>query len=484
MRINERWVGFVAGCVAFCVGAATIVWWLNVSARPSAVARVDTNRSAGNDSTSANAREKVDIEGQFEQLAPAPEEGGGSWPGFRGPSADGVSREEVALASSWGAAGPPVLWSVALGEGYAGPAVCGGCVYVLDYDGAREADTLRCFALADGREVWRRWYKVRIKRNHGVSRTVPAVTERFVVTMGPKCHVLCVEARTGRFLWGMDLARDYGAEVPMWYTGQCPLVDGETAVLAPGGKALMMGVDCATGKILWETPNSRAWKMSHASITIMTMAGRRMYVYAAIGGIAGVAADGPERGRVLWESTEWNHAVVAPSPVALPDGRLFLTAGYGVGSRMLRVTESNGVYAAKTEYVLDRKVFACEQHTPLFFDGHLYAVLPSDAGALRQQLVCLRPDGTQAWNSGEGRRFGLGPFLIADGKIFVLSDDGTLALARMGGAGVEWLAAAKVLPGPEAWAPMALAGGRLLVRDRDRMVCLDVRAGREPQHDK
>ena len=30
------------------------------------------------------------------------------------------------------------------------------------------------------------------------------------------------------------------------------------------------------------------------------------------------------------------------------------------------------------------------------------------------------------WSSGKTERFGLGPYLIADGKIFILSDDGIL----------------------------------------------------------
>lgn len=477
--MNDRWVSFLAACIALCVGAACIIWWLGMASQPAAHPRVDRHRLAGSESSSAATGDTVRIEGQFAQSGPLPQGGAASWPCFRGAARDGINHENIPLASRWESGGPPVLWSVPLGEGYAGAAVLGGCVYVLDYDVAREADALRCLALADGREIWRRWYTVRIKRNHGISRTIPAVAERFVVSMGPKCHVLCVAPDSGRFLWSIDLVKDYGARVPMWYTGQCPIVDGETVLLAPGGKALMMGVDGVTGKVLWETPNPRAWGMSHASIAIMTAAGRRMYVYPAIGGVVGVAADGPERGKVLWESSEWNHTVVAPSPVPLPDDRLFLTAGYGVGSRMLRIVESNGVLAAKTEYVLDRRTFACEQHTPVFHEGLLYSVLPADAGALRQQLVCMRPDGTQVWSSGESRRFGLGPFLVADGKIFILSDDGSLTMARLNGPGVEWLATAKVLPGPEAWAPMALTEGRLLVRDRDRMVCLDMKA-RDP----
>ena len=40
--------------------------------------------------------------------------------------------------------------------------------------------------------------------------------------------------------------------------------------------------------------------------------------------------------------------------------------------------------------------------------------------------------------------------------------------------GYKQLAKAQVLEGHESWAPMALAGTRLLVRDYDTMKCLEV----------
>ena len=66
---------------------------------------------------------------------------------------DGVSREAVPLATTWPESGPPILWSVELGEGYAGPAVLKGRVYLLDYDQKERADTLLCLSLADGKEI-------------------------------------------------------------------------------------------------------------------------------------------------------------------------------------------------------------------------------------------------------------------------------------------------------------------------------------------
>ncbi|MBN1673077.1 MAG: PQQ-like beta-propeller repeat protein [Kiritimatiellae bacterium] len=400
-----------------------------------------------------------------------------SWPHFRGPYYDNLSREDVRLTADWGAEGPPVLWSLDLGEGHAGAAVHRGCVYILDYDEAAKADVLRCHALLDGVELWRRWYRVQVKRNHGMSRTVPAVTDEWVVTIGPKCHVMCVRRSDGELLWSLDMAAHYGTTVPGWYTGQCPLIDNGLAVLAPGGtNVLMLGVDCATGQTVWSTPNPGNWQMSHASITPMTLAGRKLYVYCAIGATVGVAADGPARGTILWQTPEWDPAVIAPSPVVLEDGRVFLTAGYAAGNMMIKVSEQNGAFSVQTLYRKKPKEgLASEQHIPLYYEGHLFSVQPKDAGQERKQLVCYTPDGTLVWASGKEHRFGIGPFMVADGKFLILDDNGVLTMAEATTKGYVELAQAQVLDGHDSWGPFALVDGLLLLRDSKRMVCLDLR---------
>lgn len=426
--------------------------------------------------------EKVLIGEFFEAFAGTAADIPGTWPRFRGENCDNISPETTKLADRWPADGPKVLWSVDLGEGYAAPAVRNGRVYVLDYDETRKADALRCFSLADGKEIWRRWYRVDVKRNHGMSRTVPAVDEKHVVTFGPLGHVMCVAADTGDLRWGLDLVRDYGAKVPLWYAGQCPLIDGDQVVLAPGGKALLIGVDAATGRVLWETANPQDWQMSHSSVVPMTFRGRRMYVYAAVGGVVGVSADAADRGKVLWETTAFNHSVVAPSPLPLPDGRILLTAGYGAGGMMLQVSEANGVFSVATLQTLTPATgLASEQQTPILYQGHLFAILPKDAEDFRNQLVCCSPDDCSKylWTSGKTNRFGLGPYIIADGKLYVLSDDGVLTMLRASSTGYEPLATARVLQGQDAWGPIAVVAGRMLLRDSKRMVCIDVKGDYE-----
>ena len=75
--------------------------------------------------------------------------------------------------------------------------------------------------------------------------------------------------------------------------------------------------------------------------------------------------------------------------------------------------------------------------------------------------------------------FGLGPFLIADGKFLILDDRGVLTLADAGAGEFRILDRARILAGRDAWGPMALADGRLLARDSKTMVCVDLRAGQD-----
>jgi len=392
----------------------------------------------------------------------------GAWPRFRGPRLDNIVHSETTLAREWPKGGPPKLWTLEMAEGYAAAAVWKGRVFVHDYDREASQEAIRCLSLADGAEIWRFVYSLKIKMNHGITRTMPAVTEKHLVALGPLCHVTCLDPASGAKRWMIDLVREHGATVPPWYAGQCPLIDGERAILAPGGpEALLMAVECATGKILWKTPNPDEWRMTHSSIVPVTLAGRRMYVYCAHRGVVGVSADD---GRLLWRTPEWRISIATiPSPVPLPGDRLFLTGGYNAGSMILQLEAEGDSVGVEVVKRLPPKVFDSEQHTPILYEGHLYAVR-SDG-----RLACADLEGNPLWDSGADK-FGLGPYLIANGLIFVMDDDARMVLAEATPGGYRKLADARILDGHDAWGPMTLVEGRLIVRDMTRMVCLDVRA--------
>jgi len=472
----ERKIRIIISSVLVLAGLCILGWWLTANPTRNFSAAIPgmDNRLSSSDSMS----EVINIGEYFEQFAGEAPELNETWPRFRGENFDNISKSPVKLIDKFGPDGPKIIWSVELGEGHAGPAIYKGLVYLIDYDEEKRADMLHCFSLTDGKELWRRWYHVNVKRNHGMSRTVPAVTEDYVLTIGPRAHVMCVNRKNGDLLWGLDLEKDYQTEIPLWYTGQCPLIDNDKAIIATGGKALLIAVDCSSGEILWETPNEQGWKMSHSSVIPYTYGGRKMYVYSAVGGVCGIAADGKDEGQILWSTSAFQHPVIAPSPVCMPDGKIFITAGYGAGSMNLQLTGSGDNFKIEVlqEYT-PKEGLSCEVQTPIYYMGHLFGVLTKDAATMRNQLVCVKPDDCKkfVWTSGQENRFGMGPYIIADNKFYLLNDDGTLTIIRPDITRYIQLDQAKVFEGQDAWGPFAIADGFLLMRDSKKMICLNMR---------
>jgi outer membrane protein assembly factor BamB len=462
--LRDRPAASAASAIVAIAGAAAIGWWVFGYLRPAPVAE----RPLGLEQfPSVLSRPTAATGGgsSFTKATPAPVEAPGLWPWFRGPARDNIASSGGKMQFDWQARPPAVAWSVQLGEGYAGPAVRRGRVYVIDYDQAGQADAVRCFALTNGDELWRRSYPVVVKRNHGLSRTIPSVTDKHVVTLGPKCHLSCLNADTGTMVWQHDLVAEYGVTVPEWYAGQCPLVDGDRVVIGTGGQALLMAFDIATGKVVWKTPNPRNWVMTHSSVQPVTVGGVSQYVWCGSGGVVGVSA---RDGKLLWENLDWviNTATV-PTPVPMGEGKLMLTGGYDSGAAVMKLARSGAAFTATMEARFKPNVFGSDQQTPVYYKGLIYGVKPGG------QLVCFDPAGRALWSSGTDR-FGLAPYLVIDDTILAMSDSGNLTAARTGPSAYDRISQIRVLEGPEAWGPIAVAGTRLIVRDLHKMVCLEL----------
>ncbi len=368
-----------------------------------------------------------------------------------------------------------ILWSVtALGEGHAGAAVSDGRVYLLDYDETHKAEALRCLSLDDGSELWRRTYPARMKRNHGYSRTVPAIWDRYVVTIGPLCDVMCVDRVTGDLIWTLDAAKTYGSTVPLWYAGQCPFIEDGTLILNVGGSILVACIDVATGQALWTVPNPDKALLTHASVARMLYGGKTIYLCVFSTGLFGIRPPvaGTRQGAIAFTVPGWRPQVEVPTPIALPDNRIYLTAGFGAGNILVQISSAGATVIAQHP---PGEGLSSEQQTPILRDGLLYGVETADSGELHDQLVCARPGGAIVWASGKAARFGLGPYLLADGKLFLLSETGTLTVVEATPAGYRELSRNRVLQGVDAWGPMAVAGTRLLLRDSRRLLCIDIK---------
>ncbi len=480
--IHDKQSKIIISLVVLVFGTVLLWWILNpqplpvteripgMDERPKMIVRSDT----------VNIGEFFDTLSAMDEVVP------GDWPRFRGNDFDNINKDTTPLSENWDTSGPSILWRATLGEGYAGPAVHNGRVYLLDYNERKKADVLRCFSLSSGKELWRRWYYVDLKRNHGYSRTIPAVTDKYLVTIGPRSHVMCVDPYSGKMLWSIDLEKEFGIPgtekgriTPDFYTGQCPMIDNDIAVIAPGGKALMIGVDCASGKIIWETPNPDSLRMSHNSIMPMTIHGKRMYVYNAVGGVCGVSAEKADLGKLMWITTDWSPATTAASPILLGNDEIAVFGSYGAGgARILISSTASGYSATVREQHKATNGLASDQQTPVIIGNYIWSVLPENAGALKKQLVCYKKTDllTAVWSSGKEYRFGrgLGPYIVSGDKLYLLDDDGNLYFYKIQDNKATLLASHKILKGIEAWGPMAIAGKYLIMRDSRNLLCLNI----------
>ncbi len=447
---------------SFAIAAILSLWlWLSAGLPMLLKERVPGMDNAGQNSATGGSR--TGPVGVLTTATGIPADLKGAWPCFRGENLDNISKDVFTPLPV--GAGFPELWAIDVGEGHAGATIWDGRVYLMDYDRENSSDALRCLSLADGQEIWRYAYPVRVKRNHGMSRTTPYVTENFVVSLGPKCHVTCLNSISGEKKWSLDLVQAYGAKVPPWYAGQCPLVDQNRVILAPGGSSLMIAVDPETGETIWETPNPNDWKMTHTSIMPMDFKGKRIYVYCASGGITGVSA---EDGSILWESSEWKIRIAnVPSPVVVGEGLIFLCGGYEAGSMMMQLEEKDGRIIPKSLFRMPPERFGSAQQTPIFYKGYIYGVRPDG------QLVCFDLEGNEKWTSTSAYKFGMGPYAIVGSQIYVMNDSGLLSRVAADSKEFRLLDQTQVLHGHDSWGPIAYASGRMILRDLTKMVCLD-----------
>jgi outer membrane protein assembly factor BamB len=399
---------------------------------------------------------------------------GGDWPQFRGTDRSNISAE-TGLLRTWPSQGPKVLWKTAVCEGYAGAAIKDGRIYLNDYNDKKKEHLIRCISLADGKDIWQWSYPVEVRPNHGITRTVPAIGQKLVFSLDPKCRFHALDAKTGKIIWQKNLVQDYKATIPGWYAGQNPLIDGDRVLLATGGDALIIAFDQATGKEIWRTPNPGKEMMSHSSLMPATIGGVKQYLYLSMKNLMGIAASD---GQLLWSVPFTARIVAVPSPISIGDGRVFVTSGYEAGSAMFQVEKGAAGFSARKLFSLTSTQFNSEAQTPILFQNHLFAV----SSKTRGRFTCLNLDGKVVWqspvvsgNAETSRTFGLGTFMLADGMFFIL--DGNTGMLRLVEASTKEyieLASAQILNGEDVWGPMALSDGKLIIRDMSQMVCIQV----------
>jgi len=407
------------------------------------------------------------------------------WPCFQGPTRTGTTG---ALDSKldWGEAGPPVLWRTATGPGFGGVAVQGGEVFLFDHV-LSEQDLLRCFDLETGSEKWSAGYEVQGRLQFPGSRSVPAVSEDLVYTCGGFGHVAAFDRKTHEIAWMEHLEETYDGELPIFGWSCAPLVVGDLVIYTALGEGVgLVALDRHSGEERWV---SEPVGYSHSTPALLHLLGQPQIVFLSTSyqgsgndqaAPTTISSFDPQDGSLLWRTETMLTRVPVPPPVQVDDSRFFVTGGYRSGSTLMRISREGDGYAFEELFHIER---GAQTHQPILHDGYLYLAVNenwNDSRARRAEggLLCLDLEGKERWRTGDSPYLGRGSVLLAGDRLLLQDGySGVLRVVRASPEGFQVLAQTDPFGQDdgrdhEMWAPMALAGGRLLLRSQEELVCL------------
>ncbi|HXG23499.1 MAG TPA: PQQ-binding-like beta-propeller repeat protein, partial [Chthonomonadales bacterium] len=213
----------------------------------------------------------------FADAAPKPT--GLDWPQWRGVNRDGVWREQ-GLIERFAGSEVRIKWRVPISNGYSGPTVADGRVYVTDYVATpKPQEQVHCFDWETGRKLWSHTYDVTyggVGYPNGPRASVTVFDGR-AYALGAVGHLSCLEAITGRVLWSKDLDKEYNIRMPEWGIAAAPLIEGDLVIVHIGGsnRACLVAFDKKSGQERWRALEDRA---SYSAPIVIRQAGKRVLV--------------------------------------------------------------------------------------------------------------------------------------------------------------------------------------------------------------
>lgn len=443
------------------------------------------------------------------QPANSPRKASGSdWPCFLGPTADSKS-SETGILTRWPAAGPPLVWQLELGSGYCMPAIAGGRLF--QFDRVEGSARLRALDCRTAKLLWTFEYPSEFTDLYGYDngpRSSPVVNDGRVYAFGAEGMLHCLDAATGKLIWKIDTAADFGVIQNFFGVGSTPVVEGDLLILQIGGSpeeskrvppgqlnlvegngSGIVAFDKKTGEVRYKITNELA---SYATPKLATIAGRRWCFVFARGGLVGFE---PATGKVDFEFP-WRAGIIesvnASDPVVKHD-QVFISETYGPGGALVRVSPGKAQVVWSDAEKRRDKSMELHWNTAIELDGYLYG--SSGRHTENAELRCVEwSSGKVMWSEPGLTRASL---LYVDGHFVCLSEDGALRLIKVNpekyepvaevvlrGAGAAGQDAfdfgpPRLLRYP-AWAAPILAHGLLYVRGADRLVCLELIPGSGP----
>ncbi len=395
------------------------------------------------------------------------------WPQWRGPNRDAAITDLKHPLNTLPSE-PKVLWKIEAGPGQASPVVAGGKLIFMD--GVNGQETAHCLDPKTGKALWSVPIApmVEFQNAYGEGpRCTPLIDGDRVYVQSCSGEFRCLSMADGKTLWRTNFGSDYGANFLGNKSGDpeakeaasrrhgnngSAAIDGDRVFVPVGSPkgSTLVAFDKKSGKELWRTGNDNT---AYASVMVGTLAGTRQVVHFTADALMGVEA---ATGKILWRQPLKTGAKRhACTPVILDDS--VTVASTNIGTIKFQITKSGSEFKATPEWTnLSLKTVI---GTPTIIGKDLYTLGSGD----RTDLVCVDLEkGTPLWSQP-----GFGDYASLTGindKILALTSKGELILAKASPVKYEELGRLQACA--KTWASPAYVDGTLYVKDDSHLAAL------------
>lgn len=376
------------------------------------------------------------------------------WPNYRGPNYNGISSETGWLAA-WHKNGPKVLWRHSIGTGFASMAVSNGKVYAMG--NIDDKDFLYCLDAATGKEIWKKSYPCPLynKSHEGGPCATPTIDGDAVYTFSKNGDAIRFNAATGEIVWHKNLNKELGLKHPRWHFAGSPFIAGELVIYNAGtyGTALKK----ADGTPAWQSGKGAC---GYATAVPFTIGGQKCVAMAVSKEFVGL---NPATGKVMWKFPWKTSYDINAADTIISGDTIFISSGYNKGCALVKISGGD------VTKVWQNKNMRNQINCSVLWEGHIYGFDGQVGGG---KLTCLDlVTGEKKWSQGG---MGTGSLMLADGKLIILGEKGKLVIAEASPGGFKELVSAKILTG-KCWTVPVLANGRIYARNAvGQLVCVDV----------
>ena len=403
------------------------------------------------------------------------------WPQWRGPNRDGTWNEKGIL-EKFTTEQLPIRWRAEISNGYSGPTVADGRVYVTDrLTSPKQLERIHCFDAMTGKPLWSYSYECEYKKvgYPNGPRAAVTINDNRTYSLGTMGHLLCFDAATGDLLWKKDCASEYKAKIPTWGIAASPFVEADLVIVQIGGQdnACLVAFDKATGAEKWRAFNDSA---SYSTPIIIKQAGRPVLLCWTGRTVVGI---NPRTGKLYWQ-----HPYTKPRTVqniadpVFHNNYLFVSSFFD-GSMMLKINPDSlsveKLWQRKGPDVTNTDSLHCCISTPILQGNYIYGV--DSYGELR----CLDINtGDRIWESLDAvpkNRWANIHMVQHTDNIWMFNESGELIICKLSPMGFHEISRTKLIKPTKGqlnrgvcWSHPAFAYKHVYIRNDEELVCADL----------